>query len=182
MRKVTVCFMTLGGDMNNVHKCKCCGNDYPAARAALGYKVCVSCSKEERWSAVPVTYHKTGNTIEVVKDPDEAATITAMMSRSGFGVMRGMKGVKARKSTDGGSTVIAPIEAEPFIPHSFSGREVGRRKMPLDYEGVGLQMMEALETRGKDAAILIVDCAEKEWKLLPKQAVQLRLIIDTLVS
>ena len=162
--------------------CKKCQSQYPQARADLGYSICLDCSTEEKWSAVPVTYHKTGNTIEVVKDPDDAATITAMMSRKGFGVMNGLKGVGVRKVGSKSAPIERITSSEPLNPATGAGRVVARRKMPLDYEGVGRSTMEALETSGVDAALAVVAAAEQAWKILPRQAVQLRYIIETLGS
>lgn len=162
--------------------CKKCSGEFPDKRKEIGYSICLDCSTEERWSAVPVTYHKTGNTIEVVKDPDDAATITAMMSRKGFGVMNGLKGVRTR-SSDKGAPVIARLTPNADAPKTLEGgRIVGRRKMPLDYEGVGNAMMSALEAEGREAALRVIDDAESAWKILPRQAVQLRSIIENLVS
>lgn len=161
--------------------CKTCNTTYPSERANMGYRICVACSTEERWSAIPVTYHKTGNTIEVVKDLDDAIAITSMMTRSGFGLMRGMKGFKTQRAVvQDGVPPTTVAQAAPAT-QSFLGNVVGRRKMPLDYEGVGMQMMSALEQSGKEAALSVVNCAEAEWKLLPSQAQQLRYIIDTVV-
>lgn len=46
-------------------RCKC-GNDIPQGRVALGFFNCVSCSSTEMYSYVPIIYHKTGNTIQIV--------------------------------------------------------------------------------------------------------------------
>ena len=191
MKTVNEFFMMLGGKlllMTTQHThgvlpiCKSCKNHYPQERLAIGYKVCVNCSVEEKWSAIPVTYHKTGNTIEVVKDPQEAARITAMMARTGFGLMRGMKNSSAGSAQHHNVPEPPRKILPPATPaHStIRGVAIARRKMPLDYEGTGLAMMSALETAGKEAAMQVVADAQAAWKILPKQAVQLQLIIETL--
>ena len=74
-----------------MHKCKC-GSNIPVARIKLGYSVCVKCSNEPAWSCSSLTYHKTGNTIEIIKDPEVAHNINQMANRKSFGVMNGITG------------------------------------------------------------------------------------------
>lgn len=71
--------------------CKC-GNIIPKARVKLGYKSCVKCSEEEKWSCNPLTFHKTGNTIEIIKDRELAMEVAAKASRPNYGVMKGVTG------------------------------------------------------------------------------------------
>ncbi len=54
-------------------------------------KVCVSCSTTEAVGCVDITYHKTGNTIQIM-DKESADKINKLAKRSGFGIMAGMKG------------------------------------------------------------------------------------------
>lgn len=76
--------------------CKC-GNKIPDARIKLGYKNCVECSDEKKWGVNPLTFHKTGNTVEVIKDPDLAEEINNMAQRRNYGVMKGVTGSYKRK-------------------------------------------------------------------------------------
>ena len=57
-------------------KCKC-KKIIPLQRVNLGYKVCVGCS---------ITYHKTGNSIQIMSSGD-AAKIAKMTRRRGYGTM-----------------------------------------------------------------------------------------------
>jgi len=77
-------------------KCKC-NAAIPQVRIDLGYKVCVDCSTVEQVACVDITYHKTGNTIQVM-DRASAAKINKLAQRSGYGIMRGLRGGKASKS------------------------------------------------------------------------------------
>ena len=71
--------------------CIKCGNDMPTLRfAKYGYKHCVNCSSVERVGGVPITNHKTGNTIQVVS-MDMAKRINKAAQRQGYGVCKGMK-------------------------------------------------------------------------------------------
>ena len=51
-------------------KCTVCSEVIPEARlkAIPGVKSCVKCSTEDKWSAVPIIHHKTGNEIEIYKE------------------------------------------------------------------------------------------------------------------
>ena len=45
--------------------CKC-GDEVHPIRLDYGYKTCTPCSTVKKVSYVPITYHKTGNTIQIV--------------------------------------------------------------------------------------------------------------------
>jgi len=69
-------------------QCKCCGVTMPQGRVDLGYKVCVNCSTTEQYGCVPLTYHKTGNSIQIMSRSD-AARVAKMTRRRGYGTMLG---------------------------------------------------------------------------------------------
>lgn len=55
-----------------------------------GYKRCVNCSLVQRVGGVQIANHKTGNEVQIL--PMEIANnINRLASRSGYGVMSGMK-------------------------------------------------------------------------------------------
>ena len=66
-------------------KCKC-KNIIPEPRVKLGYTVCVQCSTVERYGCAPITYHKTGNSIQIMSSKD-AARIAKLTQRRGYGTM-----------------------------------------------------------------------------------------------
>ncbi len=68
-------------------KCKC-NSIIPQGRVNLGYKTCVNCSTTERYGCIPITYHKTGNTIQIMSQSD-AAHIARATRRRGYGTMLG---------------------------------------------------------------------------------------------
>ena len=68
--------------------CKC-GDIIPEGRVKLGYKVCVQCSTVEQYGCAPITYHKTGNSIQIMSSKD-AATIAKLTRRKGYGTMLGV--------------------------------------------------------------------------------------------
>ena len=68
-------------------RCKC-NNIIPQGRLNLGYKTCVNCSTTEQYGCIPITYHKTGNTIQIMSQSD-AAHIAKATRRRGYGTMLG---------------------------------------------------------------------------------------------
>ena len=66
--------------------CKKCNNIIPAGRVKLGYKICVNCSTVEQYGCAPITYHKTGNSIQIMSASD-AARIAKLTRRKGYGTM-----------------------------------------------------------------------------------------------
>ena len=70
-------------------KCKC-NKTIPKARINLGYNTCVDCSTVKPYGCVNITYHKTGNTIQITSQ-DVANKLRKLSARSGYGIMRGIK-------------------------------------------------------------------------------------------
>ena len=74
--------------MDNIYmKCKC-KNIIPIQRVNLGFKVCVDCSTTEQYGCSPITYHKTGNSIQIMSSSD-AAKVAKFTRRKGYGTMLG---------------------------------------------------------------------------------------------
>ena len=71
--------------------CTKCGGKMPELRyVKYGYRSCVNCSSVERVGGVPITNHKTGNTIQIVQK-EVAENIIRLSQRQGYGVCKGMK-------------------------------------------------------------------------------------------
>ena len=58
----------------------------PQQRVDLGYKVCVQCSTVEQYGCAPITFHKTGNSIQIMSSED-AARIAKLTQRRGYGTL-----------------------------------------------------------------------------------------------
>ena len=126
--------------------CKC-GHKIPEPRVKMGYKTCVMCSTEDKWGCAQVVYHKTGNTIEVIKDKELCEEINAMAQRKTFGVSNGMTGVYRKKPT----------------PKSYI--KVMKEKAPkLDYRQVGERTMYINEIEGIESAKQFLnECLNKSY-------------------
>lgn len=71
--------------------CVKCGGNMPELRLTkYGYHHCIKCSNVEMVGGVPITNHKTGNTIQVVSK-EVADNIIRLAQRKGYGVCSGMK-------------------------------------------------------------------------------------------
>ena len=66
-------------------KCKC-KKIIPQQRVALGYTSCVDCSTTEPYGCVAITYHKTGNTIQIVSK-SQAKRMRKLSARRGYGTL-----------------------------------------------------------------------------------------------
>ena len=155
--------------------CKC-GNLIPAKRVEMGYRVCVNCSTEQAWSAVHVVYHKTGNTIEVVKDPEVAALATAMSQRTGFGVMKGLTG-NHRKSH---KKINLHKAAKPV--EEVRDKIISRKPIQTDWYAVGEEAVGILETAGIDAAIQHLEAALENKRIIRYDMKRLVPIIEELAK
>jgi hypothetical protein len=156
--------------------CKSCGQHINPKRVELGYHTCVSCSTEERWSGVPVINHKTGNEIQIVKDPEVAAEFMAKTARVGFGTMRGMTtGYKK-------PTTLAMRKTEPLPDKPVEDRVIARRPMPHEFNKVGEEMVVILEKDGAESASLHLDTALEMKRIYRKHHEQLKSILGVLSS
>jgi hypothetical protein len=61
-----------------------CGKIIHPVRVKYGYDTCVSCSTTARVACVPITNHKTGNTIQLV-DQATAKAVAKASRRKGYG-------------------------------------------------------------------------------------------------
>lgn len=79
--------------------CRFCGELIPEGRlkALPNTSTCVQHSQSERYGAITVVNHKTGNETQIVKDADLAREINTISQRKGYGVSRGIKGTVKRK-------------------------------------------------------------------------------------
>ena len=156
--------------------CKSCGNPMPDKRKEMGYSVCVSCSTESKWSAVPVVHHKTGNEFQVVKDPEVAAEFVAKSSRCGFGTLRGMVG-SWKKPTVKNKREKKKIE--PLRPKSFAV-VVAKKKVEVEYKDdqIAPQVLQKLDSEGRESAIQLIDLEFKQMNLSPIGRKQLLHIVE----
>jgi hypothetical protein len=152
--------------------CKCT-NSIPEARYRLGYKTCLSCSTEERWSAVPVINHKTGNEIQIIKDREVAEEFMRKSARVGFGTMRGMTSSCKRKavSTQSKREIAKPA---PVVAQKI----VSVKMLPNRFEEVGSKVMDLIEKDFIDAARSLVASAFESREIWGVHVKQLGEIID----
>ncbi len=157
-------------------KCKTCLEDMHPKRWDLGYRTCVNCSVEPRWSSVPVINHKTGNEIQIVKDPEVAAEFMAKTARVGFGTMRGMSSSYKHKTT----AVAAKVEMLPDKP--LVDRVIARRPMPHEFDIVGDEVMTYIESGKVQLAHEHIEKALESKRIYRVHAEQLRQIVNTLTN
>jgi hypothetical protein len=157
-------------------KCKACQIEIHPKRFELGYRTCVECSVEPKWSSVPVINHKTGNEIQIVKDPEVAAEFMAKSARKGFGTLKGMSsGYKRKVST-------TPRMQKPIPEKVVSDKILSRRPIPNDFEAVGTEVMDILETQSIEQAYAHIEKALVEKRIFGVHAEQLRNIIQVLTQ
>jgi len=157
-------------------KCKKCLEEVNPLRWDLGYRTCVTCSDELKWSSVPVINHKTGNEIQIVKDPEVAAEFMAKSARVGFGTLRGMSSGYKRQSP----AKSAKVEMLPDKP--LVDRVIARRPMPHEFDAVGDEVMTHIESGRIQAAYEHIEKALENKRIFRVHAEQLRQIVSTLAS
>lgn len=139
--------------------CKC-GNKIPELRVKKGYKTCVSCSTESKWSGVQVVHHKTGNETQIIKDPEVAADFIAKSARSGYGTLKGVTGSqKKAKTYTRESKKVEPVIFKPV------DRVIARKKVETNYkdEEIATQVLSLIDKQEFDIA---KDLIEKNFQSL----------------
>jgi hypothetical protein len=147
-------------------KCKC-DSEIPAARIALGYRVCTSCSQEQAVSCVDIIYHKTGNTIQQCTK-EQADAIRKASRRSGFGAAAGMRagGEPKREVT----LTRRPMPA--------LARVVTRE----DIDSLGREALSVLETEGEAAMQKFLSRCCTTYQCTPVQAARISAACSALIN
>lgn len=151
-------------------RCTVCREVIPAKRLELlpGATHCVKCSTEDKVSAIPVIHHKTGNEIQIVRDPEVAAEFHRLSSRVGFGTLRGLKaGVSGDSS-------------KKFIPTKTTNRIIPKDDANA-YERVGEEMMKMFELLGPERARKVVSDAIGSGRVSSVQGGSLYRILEALL-
>jgi hypothetical protein len=143
--------------------CKSCKTTIPQGRVDLGYTECVDCSTVEAVGCVDICYHKTGNTIQVM-DKASAEKINKLSQRSGYGIMRGLRGGSTPKST---------------TPITGSSNRMLRMPTREDFERAGQTTMSILDSKGKDSAIKYIEEALVSRMISGSHRRQLLEIVNT---
>jgi len=162
--------------------CKKCNESYPQKRLDMGYKVCVNCSTEEGWSCSALTFHKTGNSIEIIKDPETAYNINQMASRKNFGVMSGITGNYRRYQKD---SDVKPrsVAYENQTGEIYNGKVHavrGLKGQTVDFEKQGSEAMIVAESNGLNAAVSWLKNEYKELRLAQQDFVKLVQILKAI--
>ena len=130
-------------------------------------KVCVNCSTTEAVSCVDITYHKTGNTIQIM-DKESADKINKMAKRSGFGIMAGMKG-----GSGGGSSKTTTL--------GNSSAKILRVPTKYDYQSALKGLGEWIETEDRELCLKYVQEQYESRKINSKHCFWLNTVIDKLL-
>lgn len=143
--------------------CISCRNPIPKGRLSIMPLTitCVNCSEEKQWSAIHVIHHKTGNEIQIVKDPVAAAEFRKLSARVGFGTLRGLKpgvsgGTKRRHAKSIATCIVASKET---------------------FEQVGKKAMDYYEMIGIEKAIAYLESQEQERVLSVTQYIKIKTIL-----
>ena len=75
-------------------QCVKCGGKMPVLRVVkYGYRSCVDCSSVQKVGGVAIANHMTGNEIQIMPKED-ADRLYTLSQRQGYGVSKGIKGVR----------------------------------------------------------------------------------------
>jgi hypothetical protein len=164
----------MNGLIKSTARCEKCKNPFPSQRYDMGYKNCTECSAEPKWSAVPIINHKTGNEVQIVKDPEDAAEFLHKSARVGFGTMRGMSSGYKRKS----NIAVAPATVTPDAPPS--DRVLSRKALPNEYPQVGAKVMAYVEAGKWESARAEIQTALEQKRIFGVHSRRLTEILDAL--
>lgn len=151
-------------------KCVKCQNKINQKRLEIlpETKVCVECSTTEAVSCVDITYHKTGNTIQIM-DKQSADKINKMAKRNGFGIMSGMKG------SSGGDSKVTINKDKPVAC---------TLRMPTeeDYQQALARLGEIIDiTNDREKCLKFIDSKYNSRLINSKHMFNLKTIVNTLL-
>ena len=151
-----------------IRLCKSCNNEIPNARINIlpNVQYCVNCSNEAKVSAIPVIHHKTGNEIQIVRDPEVAAEFHKLSSRIGFGTLRGLKAGKS-----GGTEATITIRKREVV---FGDADVEY------FNKLGEHVMYVYDLLGAEKALDIIRKEEFSRTISTIQASKLKKIVNAL--
>jgi len=152
--------------------CKC-GNNIPDLRVKKGYKTCVSCSTESKWSGVQVVHHKTGNETQIIKDPEVAADFIAKSARSGYGTLKGVTGSQKKART-------YTREAKKIEPVSRPvDRVIARKKVETNYndDEIAASVFALIDKQEFDLAKNLIETKFQSLNLSPLGRKQLLFLL-----
>ena len=163
-------------------KCKTCGEHYPQERRDMGYTVCVSCSTEPGWSCSALTFHKTGNSIEIIKDPEVAYNINQMASRKNFGVMSGITGnyKRYRDDSDTKPKRTEVVDQTGMVTFGKVHSVKALDGQTVDFDQQGSEAMQIADDNGLSAAIDWLKDEYKKLRLAQQDFVKLVQILKTI--
>jgi hypothetical protein len=147
-------------------KCKC-EVEIPAARIALGYHTCISCSQEQPRSCIDIITHKTGNTIEICSATQRAAVEKATR-RSGYGACAGMRAGRDRK-----------MEVR-IIQRAMPAR--ARRATAAELDVIGREALVRLEIEGYNSMCKYLERQVMAMALSASQSRMISEVCSVLVS
>jgi hypothetical protein len=153
--------------------CKC-GNNIPDLRVKKGYKTCVICSTESKWSGVQVVHHKTGNETQIIKDPEVAADFIAKSARSGYGTLKGVTG--SQKKAKIYTKELKKVEPVIFKPVD---RIIARKKVETNYNDneIAQQVFSLIDKKEFDIAKDLIETKFQSLNLSPTARKQLLFFI-----
>ena len=145
-------------------RCTVCSEQIPEARLKIipGARSCVKCSTEDKWSVIPIIHHKTGNTIEIVKDRAVAEEFHRLSARVGFGTLRGLK---AGQSGGPKTKLGGIVGSTAFIGTLEMFHRIGENAMIM-YETFGIAKAEKIVEDAVDGRIISESQGAKILKLI----------------
>jgi hypothetical protein len=142
--------------------CKNCYNKLPQKRIELGFIHCVNCSTEEVYGTVPLTFHKTGNSLQHT-DKATAKNINKAARRNTYGSNLG-------QISKGGYT-----EFSNKINIGCSTSFIGSQQM---FERVGKEAMFKLDLLGLDKALDFIKRKHESLSINTQQFNKLKQILE----
>ena len=151
--------------------CQKCGNNIPKKRVEMGYSTCVDCSTESKWSGHLVVFHKTGNTYDIIKDPETAAIMASMSNRNGFGSKRKTVAKEGKNSVK----KITPAENKNIDPSVI--KRIPPDPSKWEDEAYTLAILDKL-TESANEALQLLNKVFAEGKISPIARKRLLVIIS----
>lgn len=124
-------------------------------------RTCVNCSTSSKYTAVPVIHHKTGNEVQIVKNPDVAREFVRLSKRAGFGTLQSISSGKKTKSSTKFNSITISSDADLKT-----------------FNKIGEEALFKFELKGKEYALKFLNSMVLRRTISERQSVKIMNLIE----
>jgi len=128
-------------------------------------QTCVNCSSSSKYTAVPVIHHKTGNEVQIVKNPDVAREFIRLSKRAGFGTLQSISSGKKMQSSTKFNSITISSDADLKT-----------------FDKIGEEALFKFELKGKEYALKFLNSMVLRRTISERQSIKIMNLIEMVMQ